>query len=161
MNIIRKQAGFTLIELLMSIVLISIIMVVVSRLYVQGVTSMLTSQNVTDATSQGRLAIERMVREIRGTRSAADISVMTASEYSFTDINGNSISYSLSGSSLMRNTEILANGISSLAFGYYDKNANVSTSSSTIAYVSITINVTQANANYSLLTGVNLRDVSS
>lgn len=161
MTTTRRQHGFTLIELTMVILITGIIMVIVTRMYATGVSSVITSQHVNDATWQGRITMERMVREIRSTRSAADISVMTASGYTFTDMNGNSIAYSLSGSNLMRNANILASGINSLTFAYYDEDGISTASSTSVEYVTITINVTQYSSNYSLTSSVYLRDLSS
>ena len=62
----------------------------------------------------------------------------------------------------MNNTNALANGINTLTFQYYDKNgATVSGSATNLHYVRITLNVTQNNANYTITSGVYLRDLSS
>lgn len=156
-----KQRGFTLIELIVVIALIGMIMVGITSIYTQMLYSMLQGQNAIDALWQGRLGMERMIKEIRITRSAADISTFTSGEYNFTDINGNNIDYKLSGNNLVRNNTILADGISALSFSYYDKNGDSTSTAASIAYIKITLNVTRKNANYALTSGVYLRDLSS
>lgn len=162
MNAYKKQQGFTLIELVMVIVLLTIIAAISSKIISQGLSAYLTGKNAIDAIWQGEFAMERMARNIAQVRSANDIAVQSSSEFSFTDINGNSIDYKLSGSSLLYNTQILADGINSLSFGYYDKNgSSVGSSSINLHYVTITLNITQNNTNYTLSRAVYLRDLSS
>lgn len=161
MKSLRHQIGFTLVELVMVIVLVGVISIGVNKIYAQVLTTMLTGQDITDAMWQGRLGIERMVKEIRATRSAVDITTFTSGQYSFTEANGASVSYALSGGSLTRNGVALADGISSLAFTYYDKNGNVTATAASISYIGISMNVTQNNTNFTLTTGVYLRDLSS
>jgi prepilin-type N-terminal cleavage/methylation domain-containing protein len=112
----RKQQGFTLIELISVMVLVSIIVAISSQMLAQGFNAYLTSEDIIDANWQGQMAIERMVRDIRTVRSANDISVKTSSAFTFVNLAGNTMAYSLSGSNLMLNGNILANGVNSLTF---------------------------------------------
>ncbi len=151
--------GFTLIELIVVIVLTSLIAGVVSAIIAQGAQSYLTAKNVLDADWQGRLAIERMARDIRAIASPLSITTATATQLTFTDFSGTSVSYSLSGTNLMRNSQILADGISSLTFSYFDKNGASTATISLIRYITITINITKNNTNFSLSTSVYPRDL--
>jgi len=154
-----KQQGFTLIEAIIVIVILGVIGTIATTMLGQGLSAYLTAQNVTDADWQGQIALERMERDLRAVRSLNDISTATSSQFIFTDINGNSITYQLTGTSLMRNSQILADGIQSLSFSYTDKNGSTTATPANIRYVTVTINVTQKKANYNLTTSVNLRDV--
>jgi len=156
-----KQSGFTLIEVIMVMVILGVIAAMSSKMIAAGFNAALTSQNLNNANWQGRLAIERMVRDIRVVRSANDIVTRTASDFMFTDISGNSIEYKLSGGNLLRNTQILADGVNSLTFSYVDKNGNAVAGNTDVHYVGITLKITQDNANYSLTSSVYLRDLSS
>ena len=156
-----KQRGFTLIELVIVIAIIAIISVVTTKMLVQGLTGMLTAQNVVDANWQGQLAIERMSRDIRMIRSSGDITTNTSNDLAFTDINGNSVEYKLTGTDLMRNTQILANGVNTLTFIYKDKNGNTIGGTADGMYINMMLTITQKNANYTLGTAVYLRDLSS
>ncbi len=157
----RQQQGFTLIEFVIVIILLGVIAIGINTIYTQSLLGMLAGQNTSDALWQGRLGMERMIKEIRATRSAGDISTFTSGEYSFTDISGNSIDYKLSGGGLVRNAVPLADGISSLAFTYYDKSGNTTATAANIEYIKISMHVTQNNTNFTLTSGVYLRDLAS
>ncbi len=122
MGRLSSAKGFTLIELIMTIVIGAIISIIVGPIFVQGINSYFKSRDITDINAQGKPAMERMVREIRGIANpATDISTMTASQLTFT-LDGSSISYTLSGNQLRRNSNPLASNVSSLTFSYYQNN---------------------------------------
>ncbi len=155
----RQQTGFTLIEMIMVILLLGIIGAVTVKVLSQGLLAVQTEQLVNDAVWQGQIAIQRMVREISMARSPADISTASADTFAFTDINGNTITYARGKTTLTRNGIALADGISSLTFSYQDRNGNTTADATTIRYVTISINVTLNNGNYTVTSGVNLRDL--
>src|SRR3990167_7204928 len=101
----RREAGFTLIELIVTIVVMGIISGVAALLILQGLNGFIAEDVRASLTNDGRLAIERMVREIRTirTRTAADIPTMTAPTLSFVDLDGNPITYTSGGGSVTRN----------------------------------------------------------
>lgn len=156
----RKQQGFTLFELIMVITILGIVGVVMTKLLSQGLLAMQTEQQVTDATWQGQIAVQRMVRDIAAVRSPSDISTASADTFAFTDINDNAVTYTLSGSSLTRNGAILADGISSLNFTYQDANGSSTASTIAIRYVTLSLTVTQNSANYTVSTAVTLRNLA-
>lgn len=160
MRTIKKQRGFTLIEFVMVIVLMGIIASVAAGILAEGLNNLLISRKLTDANWQGQFALERMIRDIRFVRSSSDITTSTASEFAFTDINGNSIDYKLTGTSLVQGSQTLADGISGLTFTYYDKNGASGATGSAIRYVTISLNVTQNDTNYTVSTSAFLRDLS-
>lgn len=155
----KISSGFTLIESLMVIILIGIIAVVSSQILSNGFSAYLTGQNITDADWQGRLSMERMEEDIRAVRSPSDISTATAGQLIFTDSSGTSITYQLSGSSLMRNSQILADGLSGLTFSYFDKNGVSTATLTAIRYISYTLNVTQKGVNFNLATTIYPRNL--
>ena len=156
-----KHHGFTLIEIVMVIMLIGLISMAVMRFYASSLVATQTTQNVSDALLQARLALERMVIDIRSIRSANDITVKTGTNLAFTDINNDSFNYSLSGDNLLCNSEVLASGVSSLAFAYYDKSGVVTGTTANIRYIKITINVIKNNVNLPLSTSVYLREMNT
>lgn len=149
-----KQNGFTLIELVITIILMSIVSVISMQMLSQGLTAYLTAQNVVTADQQARLALERMVRDLRSIGSSNAITTATSAQFTFTDLSGTSFNYALSGTNLMVNNQILANGITSLTLSYYDSSGNTTSTLSAIRYITISINVTQSNANFTVSTSI-------
>jgi type II secretory pathway component PulJ len=155
----KKITGLTLIELIATIVLLSIVAIISSRILATGLTAYLTSENILDASAQARLGVERMVRDIRAVRSSTDISTASASQFTFTDSNGNSISYLRSGTTLTRNGQVLADGVSALTFTYADKNGAATATLANIRYITPTLTITQGNTNFSIDTTVYPRNL--
>lgn len=155
----KLSKGFTLIELIIVIVFAGIITAITSQMIAQGFNSYLNSKNLIEANWEGRLALGRMTRDIHEVRSAADISTASASQFVFVNRAGTSITYSLSGTNLLRNSQTLASGVQSLAFTYYTQNGATTSTASAIRYVLITLNITQNNTNFSLSRSVYLRNV--
>lgn len=122
MKSLRTGKGVTLIELVMMIVIVGIL-AGVSSMYIKETIDLwrfLTYRS--EVVAQGRMALMRMGREMRQVRDKNSISTANAGRFTFIDRAGNTIDYQLSGNNLMRNTEILATGVSNLIFCYYDKN---------------------------------------
>src|SRR5689334_11495059 len=105
-----KNKGFSLLELIIVMVILSIIAGIGSRIVQAGFNSYYTNQNVTTANVQARLALERMTRDIHAIKDSSSITTASASQLTFTDVNGNVITYQLTGTQLMRNTQVLSDG---------------------------------------------------
>ncbi len=99
----QRYRGFTMLEVIVIIVVLGILGVAGSNM-LGGLFTFSSVSNVNDATWQGRLALEKMSREIHVIRSSSDISLASGSQITFVDINGNSIDYTSSGSTVTRNT---------------------------------------------------------
>jgi prepilin-type N-terminal cleavage/methylation domain-containing protein len=155
----KKTTGFTLIEMVIVLVLVGIITVIFSRFLITAVNSYITAKNVIDANGQALLAIERMTRDIRAVRSSSDITTATSSQITFTDSSGTSITYALSGTSLRRNSQVLADGISTLTLAYADRNGTTTATLANIRYITITLNVTQGNTNFNAKSSVYPRNL--
>lgn len=121
-----NSKGLSLIELVITIVIIAIIFGIAALIIQKGSESYFKQESESDITNQGRYAIEKMAREIRATRSTADITTATAAQYTFTDSDGNAINYQFAGGNLNRNGTLLASNVSNASFQYYD-NADVVT----------------------------------
>ena len=145
LRLIKKSIGFTLIELVLVIALVSIIALIGVVILNQGFHAYLDLQNTTTADGQLRIALETMGREIRNLRSPTDISVATATQYSFVDINGKSVSFSYSGGNLLENSQVLASGVSAMNFTYYNSELAQTTSASAVALVQLSITFTANN----------------
>ena len=155
----RTSDGFTLIELIIVIAILSIISVMSLPLLQAGFTAYKTQSNLSDANWQGRLALDRFTRDIRSLPAALNISTATATQLIFTDDTNTAVTYSLSGTSLLRNGFTLADGISTLTLGYYTNAGATTATIASIAYISMTLNITQNGVNTTLQTVVDARNV--
>ena len=140
--------GFTLIEVIMVIILLGIIGSTAAMIIFQGARSYGEEEVRKDLTTQGRIAIERMAREIRlvncrctipantCTPSGAsctppapeDITSWTAAGLRFVNINYEGRGFQTSGTDLVLcsdsgcgASDILASNVTSLSFSYFKK----------------------------------------
>lgn len=123
----NNQRGVTLIEMVLAIVLIGIIGAIAAEAFLYSTSSVLTGNAVRESMQVNRLALERMIREIRGVANDTSVITANATKFEFIDSAGDTVSFELSGVDLNRVftdppaaavTNTLAAGVSSLAFTY-------------------------------------------
>jgi prepilin-type N-terminal cleavage/methylation domain-containing protein len=156
----RQEAGVTLIELVITIVLVGIISGMGAILVMNGTQAYITEDQRAAVTDQGRLGIERMMREIRTIRgqSAADIPTWNAGALQFTDLTGNVISYAVGGGALTRNGTALAADISALTFSYFQRDGvTPATLAANIWVIQINVTVTRGGESQTFRTRVHPR----
>ena len=125
-----SSSAFTLIELIITIVIIGVLSTIASIIILQGARTYSTEDMRSNVHYQTSLAVERIAREARVIRSCADITAPAnpSSTLSFTDVNGNSVSFSYAGGNLSRGANLLASGITSVQpFTFLDVNGNQTT----------------------------------
>jgi len=113
-------------EIVVVCVLIGIIAAVIIPPLHQGVQSFAVTETRGDLTSQARQAATRMIRELRNIQKEGDntpnISSANATSITFADVLDNTITFSVSGSTVQRNSNPLVEQVSSLQFRYFDAN---------------------------------------
>ncbi|MBI3333389.1 MAG: type II secretion system protein [Candidatus Omnitrophica bacterium] len=113
-----------LIELITVIAIVGIMSGVVFGPIVSGVNLWNAIQFRDDATSQGRLALERMVREMSWVKD--DKSVVTANSTTFTFVSalsGNetvTFQYDAANSRILRGADLLVGGVTACSITYYN-----------------------------------------
>lgn len=118
------KKGLTLIEIVMAMVVVAVLVAGLS-FYIKTVVKLYNFVSFrNEVASQGKMAVNRMIREIRqcDKPSKDKISAASSNSLTFTDINNNLIIYDLNGTDLRRNSVPLASNITGLTLTYYDKN---------------------------------------
>jgi prepilin-type N-terminal cleavage/methylation domain-containing protein len=158
---IHDQSGVTLIELVITIVIVGIIAATTALLLITGVGEYVAQDARANITSQGRLSIERMAREIRLVRSrtAADIPTMTAGTFSFVDLSGNAVTYTSAAGSVTRNGVALASaGAATLAFSYFQQSGAVAASAAQVWTIQVALTFTTGSETQSFRVRVHPRN---
>jgi len=144
-RIISNQIGFTMVELVIVIVLVGVIAMTASLLIGQAAQTYQKEGNYSAMTSQDLLALEEMEREIRIIRSPSDITTCTSTNLTFTDVNGNLIVYSYSGTTLSAGGNPLASNLSGFSFAYFNNSGGVAASCALTWTVTINLTATQGS----------------
>src|SRR5687768_16062730 len=95
LKIKKRSLGFTLIEILISIVILSILAGVAAPLLAFSIDAIQFHIARMDMEQSASAAFARMTREIRRLRDDSSVVTATAVEYTFTNIEGIQIGYSL------------------------------------------------------------------
>ena len=149
---ILRQLGFSLVELIVVIVVLGIVASMGAIVVRDGMLGYLRGREITSADWQGRLALERITRELRDVAAPAsaniDGSSCGSSGFSFVDITANQInySYSLASKTLWRNGQPLADNVADLRFYcLQDDGQTYSTIPSAVYYITTSMIVSTDN----------------
>lgn len=138
--VLRDQRGFTLTELLVVATVLGMILAGVVLIQMQGQQAYLFGSHRVEVQQNNRAALELLVRELRSAQSVS--AIPSATNLTFVDLNGASIQYQLSGTTLNRitggTTTPLIGGVQTLTMSYYSAwngAANTGTTTTTPASV--------------------------
>ena len=145
----KRKKGFTLIEMIMAIVLAGVVAGIIGGVINQGMNSWLFIKGQKSISADSNSVSQRMVREIRKTKSASSIEVFTSTRYKFVDIDENTIDYKKNGSNLERNGAVMLSNLASngLEFIYLNGSGETTSITSEIRTVQITV-IEQDRKNY-------------
>ena len=142
---ILRQFGFSLVELIVVVVVLGIVASMGAIVIRDGMLGYLRGREITSADSQGRLALERITRELRDAAAIAAGSCDT-SAFAYSDIDATPISYTQSITTLLRNGQPLADNVTGLRFYCLQSDGQTyTTTPSAVYYVTISMIVSTAN----------------
>ena len=148
----KRQAGFTLFEGIVSIVIVATIGYVLSQTFNIGVRNYFFGAEVALEDSKGRLAFERVTRDLGMIRSASDIGTMSATQFTFTDTTGvfvnyqyNAVTDQLTRAESGGTARVLADTISSLTFSYLQSDAVSLATTASLAFIQLQLTITSSN----------------
>ncbi len=145
-----RVGGWTLVEMVTVMVIMSIIGLVVSYVIIESTKTYARTVPAMDASYKAELAANRMKREIRDMKATSTVSTMTSSALTFDDSSSTTIAYSLSGTDLTRNGDLLASGVSSLAFSYWQSDGTSASSASDLHLIELDMTVVTGSEPYRL-----------
>ncbi|HAZ09750.1 MAG TPA: hypothetical protein DCY56_01400 [Candidatus Omnitrophica bacterium] len=153
----KKEKGFTLIEVIIVITIVGIVSVIIGSMLLGVVKAWTFKLNRNDILWDGRLAMDRMTREIRTIKNSTSVTTASAAQFRFTDTGNKDITYSLSSTNLNRTengtANLLAADVSALTFTYYNSSdavipsPAVSPSATDIRRVRINLTLTKNGEN--------------
>jgi prepilin-type N-terminal cleavage/methylation domain-containing protein len=151
----KKLQGFTLIEVIIVIVLMGILGGAIAPFIYSLSQIVIVEYSLGGVNTQTRVAMERMSRELRVIRSNTSTDLTAgASSISFNTINGDAISFSLSSTNLMRNSQILASNVSDITFTYYDSSGATTATVTDMKFIRVDLTLTENNISANLNTVV-------
>lgn len=162
---VMRRRGFTLVELILTMVLAAAAVAVIFQIAVLAINAKQGRTTALAVTNEAPTALFRFTREARAVRAAVDVVVANASEFRFVAFGGEDTRYWLSGTTLMRNNQSLATGVTSFALAYEDSNGativtpTVSPAATNIRLVTITVTATNSGRSVSYGTVARLRNV--
>jgi len=163
MTIGKRARGFTMVEMIITIVVVGIIFVLGGMVLGKAFQSFELTQRSTDVDWQGRVAMERMARELRQIHSptATSLDITSAVQVRFIDIDGSGVCFYRDGatSQLMRSTsglalacnavaanpQPLADNVVAVNFDYYQSDGSVAGGSTVVYYISVRLQVTEGS----------------
>jgi prepilin-type N-terminal cleavage/methylation domain-containing protein len=186
-QILHSAGGFTLIEVVVTVVIVGIIFVLGGLMMGRAFETYDATQKTTDVDWQGRVALERMVRELRNIRSDTDLTMSTTSTdpIFFADPSGATACFCYEsvtktvrrGSSVAPNcgsggvaptascgatgTQALADNViaNGLNIYYYTATGSAATSSSQVQAIALSLAVTEGTITETYRAGVQPRGV--
>lgn len=108
-----KKTGFTLIEMVLVMTLLAILVAVGSRVVVAAVDSYLTAKTVTPLADRGRVALERLMAELRGAGCSSLAQPLGSSSLQLTNTQGQVV--------LFKNSQFKADTLSMTVDGGSEK----------------------------------------
>ncbi len=153
-----NATGATLVEMIVVIVIFGIVMSIGVMVLGRSFESYQLTREATNVDWHGRVALERLTRELREIRSATAVDLgftaTPATELRFIDAGGNAVCFYLAGGRLMRSADgpagtcgatspqPLADSVSGLTFNFYQSDGSNSTLATNVYYIAVSFTIT-------------------
>lgn len=148
----KRLSAFTLLELIVAISLSFLVLLGLGAVFSGTLTVWTRIQQSGNALSEGRIAMEWLIRDIR------EKEIVAANPHS---IQFTGIEYTLDGATLNRNGDLVAQGVVQLDFNYYDQNNSPPEELADIRFVSIFLKTKNNGKELELRNGAGVRNYES
>jgi prepilin-type N-terminal cleavage/methylation domain-containing protein len=144
-----NKNGFTLLEMLIVVMILVLVGTIGSMIIYNGFRANIKERDLLNATWQSQIALQRMSDDIAEIGSRLKLNIASSSQFTFTSISGDTITYAQSGGFLQRTfngvVKNLADNVTGLSFGYYDANNVLTSSANLVRCIKITATISQSN----------------
>lgn len=147
----KSIVGFSLIELILVMVIVGIVAAASSTFLLQAYKTSNLAPDLIEADNAARIAVITMRGELQNirTNTSSDISNAQTNTITFIDTSNNTITYSLSGTTLLRNGFTFLEQVTAFTLTYLDAQGAVTATVSNIRYIQFSFTVTISAQNYS------------
>ncbi len=153
-------SGYTLVEMVAVMTILSVVGLVSSYVIIESMKVYARTAPAMDASYQALLSVQRMKHDIRDMKDTDSITTFTATALTFDDSSDTTIAYSLSGGDLLRDGDLLAQGVTSLSFSYWKSDGTSASVADDLHLVEIDLTVESRAEPYRLQTAVFPRTLS-
>ena len=148
------RRGFTIIETIIVVVLVGILSLFFAVYIREGFGAWQFLSGQKSITLSSRAALNRVVKELR---QNTEIKTHTSKEVSFLDVDNNVVTFSQSGSNLLRDSDILLQNLQDLKFTYLDKDGNETAIPSDIRVIRCRLTVVKGENKFVLESAARIR----
>jgi len=152
------SAGFTLIEVVITLIVIGALATIGATLMSRGFLSYFVGREIARDDAQGRLALERMARELRTVRgtAAGDLNIGVANQITMADFDGNFIVYRRNaGTSQLERSQDngvsfqpLADNVGTLTITYLQNDGTTAAAvAANVYYITVLLTIVTSNVN--------------
>jgi prepilin-type N-terminal cleavage/methylation domain-containing protein len=146
---IPNPRGFSLVEVIVVIVVLGIVAGMGAMVVRDGMLGWLRGREISGADWQGRLAFERIARELRDVAPPGSSNISAAScgtsTFTFSDISSTPISYTQITTTLLRNGQPLADNVSGLRFYCLQSDVQPTVVPANVYYITVSMIVSTTN----------------
>jgi prepilin-type N-terminal cleavage/methylation domain-containing protein len=155
-SIAFRLTGFTLIEVVITLIIMGVLATIGATLMSRGFLTYFVGREIARDDAQGRLALERMARELRTVRSTADLNIGVANQITITDFDQNVIVYRRNaGTSQLERSQDggatfqpLADNVSALTISYLQNDGTTATAvAANVYYITVLLTIATSNVN--------------
>lgn len=120
-----RNSGYTLTEMVIVIALMGLFVSAVTATFTPVLETWALNAPRNEITDATEFALSRMSYEVTQLKDSTNVLVAQGDRLQFNDASDNTIDYTLSGTNLMRNADILSRDVQSLNFTYYGIDGSV------------------------------------
>lgn len=134
------RVAFTLIELVVTITVLAVVSAIAVGIFVESGRALSGARNRNNGFEDAQYALNRLDVDLSGLANRSQVTSMQSNAITL-DISGSDLTYALSGSTLLRDGEVLARNVTQFALTYYQSDGSIATQASDLHRIGANITV--------------------